>query len=114
MNPMAARRAEYYEHLDGIVQATVRELGLPADIAEHVGAAVVDATAEDLGGATMSFPKDAAYKLSQRELEILELHRKGKTLVELSRAYNMGERGLRKLLKRARLRNPDLNQPRLF
>lgn len=114
MNPMEARRAELYEHLDGIVQDVVRQHGLPIDVAEHVACAVVDGLAEEFGGQTLSFAKNAAFKLSQRELAILDLHRKGKTLAWLSRTYNIGERGLRKLLNRAELRNPDLNQPGLF
>lgn len=114
MNPMAARRAELYQHLAGVVEAAVREIGIAPDLAEHVGAIAVDAIAEDVGGEVLSFPKDSAYKLSQRELAILDEHRHGATFAELARRYNMGERGIRKLVKRAELRHPTMNQQELF
>ena len=114
MSPMELRRSELYAHIADVVTDTARQLGIDVDQADHLAAAVVDSIAEDVGGQVLSFPKDAAYKLSKRELEILDRHRKGATLAQLSRDYNLGERGLRKLLKRAELRNPDLNQPSLF
>lgn len=114
MKPMEARRAALYTHLTGIVQATAADLGLDPATAEHVAAAVMDAIAEDVGGEVLSFPKDAAYKLSFREREILERHRRGATLRELSHDYNMTTRGLRKLIARAIVRDRNLNQLTLF
>jgi hypothetical protein len=58
----------------------------------------------------LSFPKDASYKLSQREHAILAEHRAG---TPIAAKNGMGERGLRKLLKRALQRDADLNQGKL-
>lgn len=114
MKPMVARRNALYEVIAERAIETAIELGVPRELAEHIGAAVVDGLVEDVGGEVLSFPKDAAYKLSQRELAILDRHRNGATYAQLAHDYNMSERGVRKLIKRARLRNPALNQPELF
>lgn len=114
MSSMQIRRAELYAHIADKAVQTARDLGVDMAVAEHVAAAIVDGIAEDFGGEVLSFPKNAAYKLSRRELIILEEHRKGASIAELARRHNMGERGLRKLLKRAETRNPTLNQRELF
>lgn len=114
MKSMEARRAELYEHIAAKASSTACELGIDKMLADHLAAAVVDGFVEDVGGEVLSFPKDAAFRLSQREMEILDRHRKGDTFAQLARDYNMGERGMRKLIKRAQLRNPAFNQPELF
>lgn len=114
MKSMEARRAELYEHLASRATATAVELGIEKALAEHVAAAVVDGFVEDVGGEVLSFPKDAAYKLSQRELEISLRRTKGASIAVLAKEYGMTERGLRKLLSRVERRDPSLNQPELF
>lgn len=114
MKSMEARRAALYAHVAARAADEALSLGLDADKAEHIGAAIADALAEDFGGEVLSFPKDAAYKLSQRERAILEAHRHGATYTELMREYDMTERGIRKLLKRALQRDRNLNQRSLF
>lgn len=114
MKPMEARRSALYAHMAAVAAAAARELGLDPSTAEHIGAAVTDAIAEDVGGEVLSFPKDAAYRLSIREREILEAHRNGATLSKLSHDYKMTERGLRKLIARAIVRDRHLNQLALF
>lgn len=114
MKPMEARRASLYAHVAAKAAETARTLGVDEAGAEHLGAAVADALAEDFGGEVLSFPKDAAFKLSIREREILEKHRAGATFQELRIEYRMTERGIRKLLARAVVRDRHLNQQELF
>lgn len=114
MKPMEARRNELLADVAAHAAATAQELGVSADQAEQIGAAVADALAANWGGQTLSFPKDAAYLLSAREREILEAHRNGATVARLARDYNMSEQGLRKLLRRAELRSGGLDQIELF
>lgn len=114
MKPMEARRAALYAHAAAKAAEVARGLGLDESSCEHIGAAVADGLAEDFGGEVLSFPKDSAYKLSIRERTILEAHRCGTPLRKLMKDYDMTERGLRKLLKRAITRDRDLLQQPLF
>jgi Mor family transcriptional regulator len=114
MKPMEARRNELLADVAAHAAATAQELGVPADQAEQIGAAVADALAANWGGQTLSFPKDAAFRLSQREQEILAAHRAGTPVPRLAQVYRMSEQGLRKLLRRAELRGGSLNQIDLF
>ncbi|KAB8173408.1 hypothetical protein FKV24_014290 [Lysobacter maris] len=61
-----------------------------------------------------SGPADHAYKLSQRDREILEVHGRDATITPLTRDYSVTERGMSKLLRRADSRDRDLRQQRLF
>jgi len=114
MKPMEARRAELLEHVAARAAATAVDLGLASDLADQVGAAVADALADDFGGQVLSFPKDCAYRLSQRDRAILEAHRRGASLAELAHQYKITDRGLRMLLRRAESRDRDLRQQQLF
>lgn len=114
MKTMAVRRAELYEHIADRAAEVARDLGVAAELAEHLGHAIVDAFVEDVGGEVLSFPKDDTYKLSKREMEILAAHREGASFAELSKRYGMSDRGMRKLIKRAQSRNQHLDQGKLF
>ena len=111
---MEGRRSELYQQVAAQAAETALALNMPKERAEHLGAAVADALAEVFGGQVLSFPKDAAFKLSKREKAILAAHRNGATYAELMREYDMTERGIRKLLTRAAKRDRNLNQPDLF
>ncbi|ASE52181.1 MAG: hypothetical protein LBV10_09395 [Stenotrophomonas sp.] len=113
-NLMEARRSELLADAAAQAADVARELGLDQDRADQVGAAVADRLAENWSGQVLSFPKNHAFKLSQREREILAAHRDGASYAELARKYDMTERGIRKLLRRAELRDRDLRQMGLF
>lgn len=87
---------------------------LQGDEAEQLGGMVADHLAENWGGQVLSIPKDCTYKLSTRDQAMLEAHRRGATITELARDSGMSERVVRKLLARARLRDVNLDQARLF
>lgn len=114
MNNMRERREDLYAQCAAAATDCARNLGLPADRAETVGAAVADALAEHFAGQMLSFPINAAAKLSELEREIALARRDGASWKELIRRYGMTERGLRRIIKRAPLRDPDLDQGRLF
>ena len=114
MNPMAIRRNELLTEAAEQAAAAALELGLPKDRADQIGAAVADRLAENWAGQVLSFPKDHAYRLSLRDREILAAHREGASYAELCRKYDMTERGMRKLIRRAQLRDRDYNQLALF
>ena len=111
---MEARRAELLEYVAAHAAATAAEFGLTPEQADQVGAAIADGLADDFGGQVIPFPKDYAFRLSQRDREILQARRDGATLVELMRRYKMTDSGLRRLLRRAEARDPHLNQHQLF
>lgn len=114
MKPMEARRNELLADVAAHAADTAKEFGVPEDRADHIGAAIADNLAANWGGQTLSFPKDAAFKLSHREREILAAHRKGVPVAKLARDHKMTEQGVRKLLRRAELRDTSLNQIDLF
>lgn len=111
---MPARRAELLEDLVSQVGIVLDELGIAADLTTHVGHALADHLADHWGGQTLSFPKDHHYRLSLRETHILAESDRGATGAQLARKYRMTERGVRKLLKRAKLRQADTRQADLF
>ncbi|MGH8037044.1 MAG: Mor transcription activator family protein [Stenotrophomonas sp.] len=113
-NAMEARRSELLADAAAQAADTAREMGLSQDRADQIGAAVADRLAENWSGQVLSFPKDHAFKLSLREREILAAHRDGASYSELARKYDMTERGIRKLIRRAELRDRNLNQLGLF
>lgn len=114
MKPMEVRRNELLTDTAAAVERVCKEFNLPDDLAEQVGAAVADTLADDWGGQILTIPKDYAYKLAQRDREILDARRRGAGLAKLARDYDMSERNLRRLLQRAELREPDLRQHKLF
>jgi Mor family transcriptional regulator len=105
MKPMEVRRNELLADAAAHAADAARSFGVPESTAEHIGAAVADVLAENWGGQNLSFPKDAAYKLCQREREILSAYREGVPVAKLALDYQMTMRGLRKLLHRAYARD---------
>jgi len=113
---MAIRRAELLDDLAAQAAQLLTDVlpGTPKDKAEQLGGMIADHFAEHWGGQVISYPKDYAYKLAGRDREMLEAHRRGATVAELADRSGMSERGVRKLLARARLRDVNLYQARLF
>ncbi|MCD7099071.1 Mor transcription activator family protein [Stenotrophomonas sp. MMGLT7] len=115
MKPMEARRHELLTEVAELIsQQLVRTHAVSADLAELVGSSVADALAEHWGGQIITYPKDAHYKASKREHEILLAHRRGATFASLARETGMTERGVRRLINRAQVRASGLDQPGLF
>jgi Mor family transcriptional regulator len=111
---MEQLRAELLADMHDQMLAVMEDLGIEKAQAEHVSCACVDHLAQHWGGQVVSIPKDHAYRLSQREKEILERYRHGALVRELASVYGMTERGMRKLLARATRRDHCDNQLDLF
>lgn len=114
MSSMETRR---HHLLAGIADAAARVLrdhGVDPAVAEQAANAVADHITHDHSGQVIYFPHDLGYRLAPRDREILEAHRNGASLYELRRRYGMTEEGLRKLIRRAAAREPDLDQGKLF
>lgn len=114
MTPMDRRRSELFDQVAARAAETLRGFGMAVELADQAGAAVADALAEDWAGQVVSIPTDYAYRLAERDRVILEEWRRGDSFAELARRYNMTERGMRKLIARARLRGRQLDQMDLF
>lgn len=114
---MEARRHQLLQEVADRAAAVTAELGLPEDIAAHVGAAVADSVAEHWAGQQITFPLRNAFGLSPRELAIAERVRAGARVYEIAREFVMTERGVRKLIarlqERGHVRRP-ADQPDLF
>jgi Mor family transcriptional regulator len=111
---MHARRNELLAEVAACAADTALALGLPEDVASQVGAAVADALADHWGGQVITIPKDHFYRLSKRDRVILEEHRQGTGYAALAKRYRMTERGIRALVRRARIRDRHLDQRELF
>lgn len=110
---MADRRAELLQDLVERSSEMMRDHGVDGDVADQVAAALADFFSEHWGGHVVSFPKDTAYRLALRDCEVLQAART-MTLPELARRFSLGERAIRRLLKRANARLAADSQLPLF
>lgn len=110
---MAQLRAELLVDVMHQVEATLRDLGVDAEKADHCGHAVADMLSDHWRGQVVSIPMDHAFKLSLRERQVLEelkTHGKSQTAFK----FGMTIRGLNKLLRRAARRNLEDAQRDMF
>lgn len=114
MSNRYANRHEFFAAIDDTVQRILSDHGVDEALRQQCGAAVADGLADEYASQEIYVPQDFGYKLSLRDIEILNRHRAGATLQDLQRAYRITRPGLQRLLKRARTRSPDLDQGKLF
>ena len=98
---MALKRHELLEELQGVVARQLVEMDTPPDAAAVVGSMVADYLSTYWAGQVVTFPKDALYKLTLKELEIYDQYT-GRNKDELARKYGMTPRGMGKLIARIR------------
>lgn len=110
---MAQLRAELLTDVMSHVEATLCELGVDGLKADHCGHAIADMLAQHWGGQVISMPVDHAYKLSQRERQILDAL-KCCSKSEASMRFGITINGLNKLLRRAARRHVEDAQIDLF
>ena len=96
---MALKRHELLEELQDVIARQLVEMDAPQDAASVTASMVVDYLSTYWAGQVVSFPKDAFYKLTLKELEVLALFR-GDNYDQLARQFNMTPRGMRKLIAR--------------
>ena len=103
--PMEHKRHKLLSEVADHVTETGVDYGLSSEQAEQLGLAVA--------GQNFTFPRDYAYKLSLRDMQIYEEFR-GNNWAELSTKYGITERGLRKLIHRVHRQVMAHRQPQLF
>ena len=98
---MALKRHEMLEELQAVIARQLEEMGTHPDAASVIGSSAVDYLSTYWAGQVVTFPKDAQYKLTLKELEIYDQF-DGRNKDDLARRYGMTPRGMGKLLKRIR------------
>ena len=98
---MEDRRHELLRDVEDAAAATAVDFGVDQATARMIGCAVADMLLERWAGQQITFPMGRFYRLSPKELAIVEDRDQGLRVFELAKKYFMSERGIRKLLKRA-------------
>ena len=101
---MPERRHRLLSEVADHVKASASELGVEADVAEHIGHALADFLAEHWAGQQVNFPLKDAFGLSPRERAIAAEVAANRKIYEIASKYHMTERGVRKLISRLTLR----------
>ena len=97
------RRLELIQGVIDSVEHTLARRGIEPAAAHAAAVAATDMLVDQFGGQSIQFPVEARRKLEQRDAAILARFT-GDNVPELARELRMTERGLRKLLQRARTR----------
>ena len=110
---MSERRNELLTDMMALAESLLREHDVPPTDAVVIASALADRLADHWGGQNITFPKDFRWKLANLELEIYNFY-DGANLGETALKFDITERGLRKLIARARKRLVNRNQCGLF
>lgn len=100
---MSERRNELLTDMMALAEQTLTEHGVGSNESVLIASALADRLADHWGGQNITFPKDFKWKLARLELEIYDFYR-GANLGDTALKYDITERGLRKLIARARKR----------
>lgn len=114
MSDWAKRRHELLESVEETVQRELAERGIPISVAEQCGTAVADALCEEWQGQMILVPADYAWRLSQRDREIIAAKEEGESVNALAKRYNISYRAINKVLRRRASRAPVDAQLDLF
>lgn len=110
---MEQQRHELLSDVADLVAVVLEDHGVEVGLAEQCGAALADRLAAHWGGQLINIPKDYRFKLAARDLLIYEEFT-GNNHADLARKYDMTVRGIYKIIERARKRDLDYRQPKLF
>ena len=100
---MDTMRAELLADLVKHTTGVLHDLGIDPEVAQQAANSLADHMASHWGGQVISWPKDSAYRLAGRELEILAKFN-GTNYADLARQYDMHVRSVRRLINRANRR----------
>ena len=106
--PMADRRNELLSQVAVHAAEVARDHNVPDEHADQIGCAIADFLADLWGGQLITFPKDMAYRLSQRDL-IIYAEFNGTNHGALARKYGIGTRAVYKLIARFKARARAVN-----
>lgn len=107
---MPMRRATLLANVAKFVAEVARGHGVPAEVADQVGAAAADELAQEWGGQIITIPTDYYFRTAKRDVRILNDLAEGMKPHEICARYNMTEIALRKLRQRKELRGSHLRQ----
>lgn len=113
---MEVSRHELLAEMQDLLAASLRMCGVEPETAEQISGYAVDAVCEHHGGQVIYIPTDHAYRLSQRDLRLLEMVDQGHTIASAARACGITVEAAKKVCqrKRQRLAAGDLLQMSLF
>ena len=98
---MEIKRHELLTHVSSKIAKEALDFGIAEEAALQLGCNVANAIAELFGGQNFTFPKNYAFKISQRDAQIYQEF-KGNNYSQLSQKYHMTERGIRKVIARVK------------
>ena len=101
LSRMTLKRHEVLQELQDVIARQLMEMDAAPDAASVTASSAVDYLSTYWAGQVVTFPKDAQYKLTLKELEIYDQY-DGRNKDDLARRYGMTPRGMGKLLKRIR------------
>lgn len=97
------KRHELFQHIADCVSCGLIADGHDPDKAMTLGGSVADQVADTFGGQSISFPRDMKRRVREREEQAYAAFN-GNNLAELAQRFQMTDRGIRLMLKRAQLR----------
>ncbi|MBN3779944.1 hypothetical protein G3O06_20620 [Burkholderia sp. Ac-20345] len=109
-----AQLPELLEHFAQIAYRKMREGSVEHAPAERVALSIVNAVAEQFGGAQLYIPFPETYMRSERDMEIFRKYTGSyATIFELAREYHLSEARVRRIIRRVgeeqfRERQPDM------
>lgn len=113
MSNMERKRHELYEDIRDHVLSVLESYLIDTDKAEQIAVALIHRFSSHWGGSTFSFPKDVAYHLSQRNMEIWNKFQ-GNNHRELALEFGITENAIYQIVKDMREMLTKKNQPSLF
>lgn len=100
--PMMALRHELLQEAADCAKDVALGHGIDGEVAEQIGCAIADMLAKSWGGQTLSFPKDLAFDLSKRDLDIFNDWLNGKPVPVLAKEYNLAVQWIYSIIKRSK------------
>lgn len=101
---MEALRGELITSVIDHAEDALKRAGIDSEKAIHIATSVADNLVDMFGGQNICFPNDYRFKLAQKEASVYAQFT-GTNFGELASAHGMTERGMRKLIVRARARS---------
>ena len=86
-------------------ESELRTQGIAQDKALQLATSIADRLADAFGGQLITFPKEYSRKLAERDAQILADFN-GSNFHDLVMRYGICDRGIRKLIARAKTRQP--------
>lgn len=97
----AEHRSELLMQVERVVMQILKDHNVSDEVAELAASAVTDALSSDWAGQTLTFPKEHAWRLLQRDLDAYNKYN-GRNHIELARELGIGKKAVYALVKRVK------------